>query len=85
MEFDNTNRIVLFKNKKEKETHPDFKGSVNVEGVEYWVSIWETPDKKTHASGQITLKEDKPDYKKPAQEPAQVTEEVFDDSDQIPF
>ena len=39
--YDNTNRGVLFKNdRKEKDTHPNMKGSINVEGVEYWVSAW---------------------------------------------
>lgn len=41
MEFDNTNRGSVWKNdKKETEKHPDFTGSLNVEGVEYWVSAW---------------------------------------------
>jgi hypothetical protein len=26
--------------KKETEKHPDFKGSINVDGVEYWLSAW---------------------------------------------
>jgi len=40
-EFDNTNRGSIWKNeKKEKDTHPDFTGSLNVNGVEYWVSAW---------------------------------------------
>lgn len=31
----------LFKNdKKEKESHPDYKGTVMVAGVEYWLSAW---------------------------------------------
>lgn len=31
----------LFKNdRKEKETHPDYKGSAMINGVEYWVSAW---------------------------------------------
>jgi hypothetical protein len=41
MEYDNTNRGQIWKNeKKEKDTHPDFKGDINVDGVEYWVSAW---------------------------------------------
>lgn len=41
MSYDNTNSGVLFKNdRKEKDTHPDYKGSINVDGVEYWLSSW---------------------------------------------
>lgn len=40
-EYDNTNRGALFKNdRKEKETQPDYKGSLNVGGVDYWISSW---------------------------------------------
>jgi len=31
----------LFKNdRKEKETHPDYKGDINIGGVNYWLSAW---------------------------------------------
>ena len=41
MSYDNTNRGQIWRNEnKERDTHPDFKGSVDVEGVEYWVSAW---------------------------------------------
>jgi hypothetical protein len=40
-QYDNNNRGSIWKNeKKEKDTHPDFTGSLNVNGVEYWVSAW---------------------------------------------
>ena len=36
---DNTG--VLFKNdKKLSDNHPDYKGSITVGGVEYWISSW---------------------------------------------
>ena len=41
MNYDNTNTGMLSRNeRKEKETHPDFKGSINVAGVDYWLSGW---------------------------------------------
>jgi len=39
--YDNTNTGSLFKNDKgDNEKRPDYKGSVNVDGVEYWLSAW---------------------------------------------
>lgn len=41
MSYDNTNSGVLFKNdRKEKETHPDYRGTINVNGEEFWLSAW---------------------------------------------
>lgn len=41
MQYDNTNSGLLAKNdRKEKDTHPDYRGSINVGGVEYWLSGW---------------------------------------------
>jgi hypothetical protein len=41
MAYDNTNSGLLARNqRKEKDTHPDYSGSVNVDGVEYWLSAW---------------------------------------------
>jgi len=41
MAFDKTNSGMLARNdRKEKDTHPDFSGSINVAGVDYWLSGW---------------------------------------------
>ena len=40
-QYDNNNRGVLFKNdRKEKETHPDFRGNIEVNGVEFYIKGW---------------------------------------------
>lgn len=46
-DYDNTNRGSLFKNtKKEEDRHPDYNGSINVEGTEYWLNAWIKESKK---------------------------------------
>jgi hypothetical protein len=38
-QYDNTNQGILSRNdRKEADTHPDFKGQINVEGREYWLA-----------------------------------------------
>lgn len=39
--FDDTNRGILFKNdRKRSDKHPDYRGSLNVGGVDHWLSAW---------------------------------------------
>ncbi len=46
--YDNTNSGALFKNNKRKtEKHPDYTGSINVLGIEFWISAWLKASKKT--------------------------------------
>lgn len=41
MNYDNTNSGILTKNDKQgKESRPDYKGSINIDGVDYWLSAW---------------------------------------------
>jgi hypothetical protein len=42
MSYSNTNRGQIWSNdRKKNDTHPDFKGSVNIKGEEYSISAWE--------------------------------------------
>jgi hypothetical protein len=39
--YDNTNSGLLAKNDKQgNESRPDYRGSINVDGREYWLSAW---------------------------------------------
>ena len=40
-EYDNELRGSMFRNdRKTKDNQPDYRGSAQIEGVEYWVSAW---------------------------------------------
>jgi uncharacterized protein (DUF736 family) len=57
MSYDNTNTGVLFKNdRKEKPTHPDYNGSIDVEGREYWLNAWVKEGKTGKKFFSIALK-----------------------------
>ena len=96
MSYDNTNRGVLFKNdRKEKDTHPDYKGSINADGVEYWISAWMkegakgkfmsfslTPKEATQTAAQAAQVAQKA---APPQRQQQAAQVVLDDDSDIPF
>ena len=73
-DYDDTNRGALFKNdKKESETHPDYKGSINVDGTEYWLSSWLNKSKAgaTYMSLSVKPKNEDAEPARPkAQKPA---------------
>lgn len=77
-DYDNNMRGVLFKNdRKEKDTHPDYKGSCEINGEEMWMSAWLKNGKNgTFMSFSFTPKE------QPKKQSAPVPTEDFDD---IPF
>lgn len=52
---------ALFKNeRKEKETHPDYRGDCKLDGKDYWISAWlKKGPKGTFMSLALQPKEDK--------------------------
>lgn len=49
-QYDNTNRGALFPNdRKTRDNQPDYRGSLDVNGVDHWVSAWV----KSTAKGEI--------------------------------
>lgn len=79
MAYDNTNRGALFKNtSKEQDNHPDYKGQINVEGTDYWISAWRKKNKngKPYMSLAVKTKDAAAPKAKPKSR---------DDDDDIPF
>lgn len=80
-QYDNTNRGVLFKNdKREQDNHPHYRGSINVNGEEFWLSAWlKESEKGKFMSLSVKPKEDAPAAKP---HPKKVADIPHDD---IPF
>lgn len=56
-EHDNTNRGAIWKNDdKQNDNHPDFKGSLNVDGVDFWVSAWKRKEGASAKSPALTFR-----------------------------
>jgi uncharacterized protein (DUF736 family) len=56
-DFDNTNRGALFKNNdKTDEQQPDYRGNLNVGGVEFWLSAWIKTSKQGMKYMSIAIK-----------------------------
>jgi hypothetical protein len=87
-QYDNTNSGLLSKNKrKEKDTHPDYSGSINVGGVEYWLSGWIKTGKESSklAGEKFFLLSVKPKDEQRAPAPAPAPAPADDFNDDIPF
>jgi uncharacterized protein (DUF736 family) len=85
-EFDNTDRGVLFNNKerKSKDTDPDYSGSINFNGVDCWLSGWikESKEGKKYFSLSVKPKEQQA---RQVSQPTRKAARVDDMEDDLPF
>ena len=73
---------ALFKNdKKEKDTHPDYKGSILINGIDYWLSSWIKEGK----SGKFMGLQAQPKNKNAAPRSAPKHVAQADDLEDLPF
>jgi uncharacterized protein (DUF736 family) len=82
MQYDDTNKGAIFKNdRKQNERQPDYNGTINVEGKEYYISCWikESKAGKKFFSTSLTAKE------QPQQPTPQAAAPQFDNDEDLPF
>ena len=81
MSYSNENRGSIWPNqKKETDNHPDFTGTLNVEGVEFWVSAWKKKPDANPKAPSLTFTVKAKDEK-----PKQSEAQPFDDDLDVPF
>jgi len=86
-EYDNRNRISIFKNDKEDNPRrPDYTGTLNADGSDYYVSLWIRESKKgtKYMSGEVKIKDDGLSKPKATSQPS-LTGATIDLDDDIPF
>lgn len=67
-EYDNTNRGVLFQNfRKDSDKQPDYKGELNVDGVELQISGWKKESKNGNTFLSLAVSK-KGEYSKPSRQ-----------------
>jgi hypothetical protein len=84
-EYSNINRGAIWGNDdKREDKHPDFKGSLNVNGVEFWVSAWKRKEGASPKSPALSFSV-KPKEEKPAPKAGNAAQYDDMDGDRIPF
>jgi hypothetical protein len=84
-QYSNENSGTLFKNdRRETDKHPEYTGSINVDGTDYWLSAWIKVSKD--GSKKFFSLSVKPKDAKPAAKPVKQASSGFDDMDSdVPF
>lgn len=73
----------LFRNdRKESDSHPDYKGSALLNGVDHWLDAWINTSKD--GAKYMSLKF-KPKEARPAQQSAPQPASAYDDDSEVPF
>lgn len=87
MAYDNSNSGILSRNdRKEQPNHPDFKGQINVDGVDYWLSGWiKERNDKSGRFFSLSVKPKEPAQAKPVKQTSAPGSGFDDMNDDVPF
>ena len=86
MEYDDTNKGAIWKNdRKEAETHPDYTGSINVDGVEYWLNAWRKSEDASERAPVLKFSVKRKDAPRIADENNDLANSGREFNDDIPF
>jgi hypothetical protein len=77
-DFDNTNKGALFQAKEKKtDKHPDYDGTINVDGHDYWVSGWKKVSKNGNTFLSLSVKRKDGTSARPGQSEAKAVKDAF--------
>ena len=77
MDYDNTNRGVLFPNKQkvDGDSKPELSGNINIDGKEYWLSCWDKVSKAGNEFKSLSVQPKEEQSKPKTTTPPQVDED----------
>jgi hypothetical protein len=77
MSYDNTCRGAIWPNRNKKtENHPDFTGSLNVDGVEYFLDAWKKKPDASDRAPSLSIKVKRKDVQ-PQAAPQQAPQQQY--------
>lgn len=87
-EYDNTNRGQIWPNEDktaETPTWADFKGTLDVDGQEFWVSAWKRKPDANPKAPSLSFSIKRKEAQQPASQPQPAASSGDDGFDDIPF
>lgn len=75
-EYDNTNRGVLFRQPQKTDKHPSMTGTLNINGVDHWISAWTQTSKDGNKYLSLSLGDVKDGHSKTVESSKELNDEI---------